>query len=138
MLRRAPVACRQTAAAKPKRSGDAAVTFLTQPTPTPKPWRAAKPATACVVTRPLVHPVSKTESYIVPNVISQIARSFHSPTLPQSVHDAGETLRGLVEATAYVGEVVSLGYNDAFSKSTIFIGSRWAEFRRYAFLSHRV
>jgi hypothetical protein len=49
----------------------------------------------------------------MPKVISQIATQLPQPTLPQPVYDAGETLRGLVEATAYVGEVVSLGYNDA-------------------------
>jgi DNA helicase HerA-like ATPase len=49
----------------------------------------------------------------MPNVISQIATQLPQPTLPQPVHDAGETLRGLVEANAYVGEVVSLGYSEA-------------------------
>jgi len=49
----------------------------------------------------------------MPNVISQIATQLPQPTLPKPVYDAGETLRGLVEANAYVGEVVSLGYNDA-------------------------
>lgn len=49
----------------------------------------------------------------MPNVISQIATQLPQPTLPQPVHDAGETLRGLVEASAYVGEVVSLGYSEA-------------------------
>lgn len=49
----------------------------------------------------------------MPNVISQIATQLPQPTLPQPVHDAGETLRGLVETNAYVGEVVSLGYSEA-------------------------
>ncbi|MCJ7545596.1 MAG: DUF87 domain-containing protein [Deltaproteobacteria bacterium] len=49
----------------------------------------------------------------MPKVISQIATQLPQPTLPQPVHDAGEMLRGLVEANAYVGEVVSLGYNEA-------------------------
>lgn len=49
----------------------------------------------------------------MPKVISQIADQLPRPTLPKPVHDAGEMLRGLVEAGAYVGEVVSLGYNDA-------------------------
>jgi alpha-D-ribose 1-methylphosphonate 5-triphosphate synthase subunit PhnH len=49
----------------------------------------------------------------MPNVISQIATQLPQPTLPQPVHDAGETLRGLIEANAYVGEVVSLAYSDA-------------------------
>lgn len=47
------------------------------------------------------------------NVITQIATQLPQPTLPKPVHDAGERLRGLVEADAYVGEVVSLGYNEA-------------------------
>src|SRR5277367_4834783 len=49
----------------------------------------------------------------MPNVISQIATQLPQPTLPPAVHAAGETLRGLVEGNAYVGEAVSLGYNDA-------------------------
>jgi hypothetical protein len=49
----------------------------------------------------------------MPNVISQIATQLPQPTLPPAIHAAGETLRGLVEGDAYVGEVVSLGYNDA-------------------------
>src|SRR6266853_157698 len=51
--------------------------------------------------------------HFMPTVIPQIAAQLPQPTLPQAVHDAGETLRGLVEANAYVGEVVSLGYSDA-------------------------
>lgn len=46
-------------------------------------------------------------------VISKIATQLPQHTLPQPVHEAGETLRGLVEANAYVGEVVSLGYSEA-------------------------
>jgi hypothetical protein len=46
-------------------------------------------------------------------VISQIATQLPQPTLPQTVHDAGETLRSLFEANAYVGEVVSLAYSEA-------------------------
>ena len=49
----------------------------------------------------------------MPNVISRIATQLPQPTLPQPVHDAGEMLRELIEADAYVGEVVSLGYNEA-------------------------
>jgi len=49
----------------------------------------------------------------MPNVISQIATQLPQPTLPPAVHAAGDMLRGLVEGDAYVGEVVSLGYNDA-------------------------
>src|SRR5262245_8934020 len=49
----------------------------------------------------------------MPNVISQLATQLLQPTLSQPDHDAGETLRGLVEADAYVGEGVSLGYSDA-------------------------
>ena len=49
----------------------------------------------------------------MPNVIAQIATQLPQPTLPQPVHDAGEQLRVLIDGNAYVGEVVSLGYNDA-------------------------
>ncbi|MDD2710312.1 MAG: DUF87 domain-containing protein [Verrucomicrobiae bacterium] len=49
----------------------------------------------------------------MPNVISQIATQLPQPALSQPVHDASESLRGLVESNAYVGEVVSLGYNEA-------------------------
>lgn len=47
------------------------------------------------------------------NPISKIAAQLPQPTLPQPVQAAGDILRGLVEAGAYVGEVVSLGYNEA-------------------------
>jgi len=47
------------------------------------------------------------------NVISQIATQLPQPTLSQPDHDAGETLRSLIEANAYVGEIVSLGYSEA-------------------------
>ena len=49
----------------------------------------------------------------MPNVLSQIATQLPQATLPQQFQDAGETLRHLVEEDAYVGEVVSLGYNEA-------------------------
>jgi hypothetical protein len=49
----------------------------------------------------------------VPNVISQISEQLPAPPLPAVLQQADEHLRRLVEATAYVGEVVSLGYNDA-------------------------
>jgi len=49
----------------------------------------------------------------MPDVISQIATQLPQPTLPQPVHNAGEYLQRLLEESAYVGEVVSLGYNDA-------------------------
>jgi hypothetical protein len=45
----------------------------------------------------------------MPKVMSQIEAQLPQPTLPEPVQAAGETLRGLVEATAYVGEVVALG-----------------------------
>lgn len=47
------------------------------------------------------------------NVISQLATQLPQLTLPRPIHDAGETLQGLVEENAYVGEVVLLGYNEA-------------------------
>jgi len=46
-------------------------------------------------------------------VISKIAKQLPPSPLPQDVHDAGEVLRSLVDQAAYVGEVVSLGYNEA-------------------------
>lgn len=49
----------------------------------------------------------------MPNVISHLATQLPHPTLPQPIHDAGEALRSLIEGDAYVGEVVSLGYNEA-------------------------
>src|SRR4051812_14969728 len=47
------------------------------------------------------------------NVISQIAQQLPQQELPPGVKEAGSKLQGLVEAEAYVGEVVSLGYHDA-------------------------
>lgn len=49
----------------------------------------------------------------MPKVISQIATQLPQPNLPQPIQEAGEKLQGLIEADAYVGEVVSLGYNEA-------------------------
>jgi Helicase HerA, central domain len=47
------------------------------------------------------------------NVISQIAEQLPSAALPADIQGAGKVLQALVETAAYVGEVVSLGYNDA-------------------------
>src|SRR5579884_2332411 len=47
------------------------------------------------------------------SVIAQLATQLPQENLPQAVSDAGEVLRSLTSADAYVGEVVSLGYNDA-------------------------
>jgi hypothetical protein len=49
----------------------------------------------------------------MPNVISRIAEQLPHAALPTVLEQAGQALRHLVEAEAYVGEVVSLGYNDA-------------------------
>ncbi len=49
----------------------------------------------------------------MPNVLSQIATQLPQPTLAPPLQAAGETLRGLVETNAYVGEVVALGYSEA-------------------------
>jgi hypothetical protein len=49
----------------------------------------------------------------MPNIISQIATQFPPPLLDQALQDAGGSLKRLVEAEAYVGEVVSLGYAEA-------------------------
>lgn len=47
------------------------------------------------------------------SVITQLATQLPQDNLPQPVREAGDTLRGLIDAAAYVGEVVSLGYSDA-------------------------
>lgn len=49
----------------------------------------------------------------MPSIISNIATQLTQPELEPTLREAGSVLRGLVEASAYVGEVVSLGYNDA-------------------------
>ncbi len=49
----------------------------------------------------------------MPSIISNIANQLAQPDLEPTLREAGSNLRGLVEAAAYVGEVVSLGYNDA-------------------------
>src|SRR5436853_6422112 len=50
---------------------------------------------------------------LMPNVISRIAEQLPQATLPSGLQQAGQALQHLVETDAYVGEVVSLGYNDA-------------------------
>lgn len=52
----------------------------------------------------------------MPSLISDIATQLPQPTLDATLQDAGNVLRNLVEADAYVGEVVSLGYNDAIAQ----------------------
>src|SRR5579859_7109353 len=47
------------------------------------------------------------------NVIAQLATQLPQDVLPQAVRDAGEALRTLIDADAYLGEAVSLGYNDS-------------------------
>ena len=49
----------------------------------------------------------------MPNLITQIATQLPQPTLSAPLQSAGETLRILVEAEAYAGELVSLGYSEA-------------------------
>lgn len=49
----------------------------------------------------------------MPSIISNIANQLAQPELESTLREAGSILQGLVEAAAYVGEVVSLGYNDA-------------------------
>ena len=49
----------------------------------------------------------------MPNVISQITEQLPQTALPSELQQAGQNLQRLVETSAYVGEVVSLGYNDA-------------------------
>ena len=47
------------------------------------------------------------------NVIAQLSTQLPHDVLPQPIQGTGETLRALIDADAYVGEVVSLSYNDA-------------------------
>jgi hypothetical protein len=47
------------------------------------------------------------------NVIAQLATQLPQDSLPPPVHGAGEALRALIDADAYVGEAVSLSYNEA-------------------------
>ncbi|HTX37919.1 MAG TPA: DUF87 domain-containing protein [Bryobacteraceae bacterium] len=47
------------------------------------------------------------------NVIAQLATQLPHDSLPPSVRGAGEKLLALIDADAYVGEAVSLGYNEA-------------------------
>lgn len=47
------------------------------------------------------------------NVLSKIEEQFPQQTFPKPDQDAGNVLRNLIDANAYVGEVVSLGYNEA-------------------------
>jgi hypothetical protein len=49
----------------------------------------------------------------MPNIISQIANQLPETTLTPELKVAGDTLANLIETDAYVGEVVSLGYNEA-------------------------
>jgi hypothetical protein len=49
----------------------------------------------------------------MPSLISQIATQLPQTTLPTTAQSAGEILGRLIEANAYVGEVVSLGYSEA-------------------------
>jgi len=52
----------------------------------------------------------------MPNLITQIATQLPQPTLSAPLQSAGETLRILVEAEAYAGELVSLGYSEALEQ----------------------
>ena len=47
------------------------------------------------------------------NAVSKLADQFTEPPLAGPLQTAGKTLRALLDADAYVGEVVSLGYNEA-------------------------
>lgn len=49
----------------------------------------------------------------MPNVISQLSAQLPPSDLPPVPRAAGEKLRSLVDASAYVGEVVALGYSEA-------------------------
>lgn len=49
----------------------------------------------------------------MPKTLTHIAAQLPQQELPESIRKAGDTLRSLVEADAYVGEVVSLGYSEA-------------------------
>jgi Helicase HerA, central domain len=47
------------------------------------------------------------------NIVSQLAGQFTEPPVAEALQTAGKTLCGLLDVDAYVGEVVSLGYNEA-------------------------
>ena len=47
------------------------------------------------------------------NVISRVGEELDGVELDAALIDAAQVLRGLVDAEAYVGEVYSLGYNEA-------------------------
>jgi hypothetical protein len=49
----------------------------------------------------------------MPSVVSSLANQLAAPTLPDDVAAAGRMLQGLISLDGYLGEVVSLGYNDA-------------------------
>ena len=49
----------------------------------------------------------------MPNVVSSVAEQIGQPELDIHLQRAGEALLDLVEADAYVGEVFSLGYEEA-------------------------
>jgi hypothetical protein len=49
----------------------------------------------------------------MPQVLTQLAAQLPQTTLPPTIQGAGQHLGQLVEADAYVGEVVALGYSEA-------------------------
>jgi hypothetical protein len=49
----------------------------------------------------------------VPSAISDVARELEQPKLPEELQKAAAFLRQIIEPEAYVGEVFSLGYEQA-------------------------
>src|SRR5436853_7082292 len=47
------------------------------------------------------------------NLFSSVTQQLDKTELPENLHDAGAGLSSLVEGGAYVGEVYSIGYEDA-------------------------
>src|ERR1700678_489712 len=50
------------------------------------------------------------------NPLSAIAQQLQQPDLPQDLQNAGKDLSELVEGTAYVGEIYSIGYEEALAQ----------------------
>ncbi len=53
------------------------------------------------------------EESTMPDVVSSVARQLEGPALEPCLAAAGQMLTGLVEPSAYVGEVFALGYEEA-------------------------
>jgi len=52
----------------------------------------------------------------MPNPLSAVAQQLQQPALPQYLQQAGDDLSALVEGAAYVGEIYSIGYEEALAQ----------------------